>query len=127
MTDEWKRGREKGIIDQKQNTAQRMLCIFSLDKIAELTGLHIRQVKRLETRLYAESREKARINKAIMMYSERKKGREEGREEARKEARKKERKEVSREVARKMLAVNMSLNKIAEITGLDIREVEELD
>ncbi len=59
------------------------------------------------------------INRVIMLAGEREKGREKGREEGSRER--------AHETARRMLAKGMDLIEIAELTELDIKEVENLN
>jgi predicted transposase/invertase (TIGR01784 family) len=70
----------------------------------------------------ARIREQAMINEAIFMDRERKEAKEEGRKEGKEEGRK----EQSKNTARKMIAKGMDIGVIAELTELDIKEVEQL-
>jgi predicted transposase YdaD len=103
------------------------------------------------TRLIAEAYEKARRDEASRINWARHEGREEGRregreegrregreearqegrEEARQEGREEGRKEGKREqtkiIALNLIKLNWSIDDIAEVTGLTIKEIEELN
>jgi predicted transposase/invertase (TIGR01784 family) len=90
--------------------------------IAEAWGV----VKRLSAdesaRMIAEAREKGRRDVASMEYSARKEGRQEGLVEGRQEGLV----EGKWEVARNALRKKMAHEDIAELTGLDLKEIRQL-
>ena len=72
-----------------------------------------------ETRLRAESREKALINEAILMAGERRKGMEEGIKKGQRKA--------NKETASALLKMGiMSIEQVAEVTKLGVEEVKKL-
>jgi predicted transposase/invertase (TIGR01784 family) len=81
-----------------------------------------------KTRELAERREKAIKDEAMFLNEARKKGLEEGLEKGRKEGRQEGLEAGKMETALNLLRANLlSPDQIAEVTGLEIAEVEELE
>ena len=74
-------------------------------------------------RLIAEAQEKARRDEASRVNW----AREEGREEGKKEGREEGKREQTKIIALNLIKLNWSIDEIADVTGLTIKEIEELN